>query len=59
MIPDLRTLPNVVDISLPGSLAYRGDPVCTVNQVGTKRADALHGAWETVDAVYHLLQPVT
>jgi predicted ATP-grasp superfamily ATP-dependent carboligase len=57
-IPDLRTLPDVVDISLPGSLADRGDPVCTVNHVATRRADALQGAWKKVDAVYRLLQPL-
>jgi hypothetical protein len=55
-IPDLGRFPNVADVSLPGSLADRGDPICTVNHVGAKRADALKGAWQTIDAIYRLLR---
>jgi len=58
-VPNLGRFPNAVDVSLPGSLADRGDPICTVNQVGAKRADALKGAWQTIDAVYRLLRVQT
>jgi predicted ATP-grasp superfamily ATP-dependent carboligase len=55
-VPNLHSFPNVVDLSLPGSLADRGDPICTVNSVGRTRVDTLKGAWQTADAIYRLLQ---
>jgi predicted ATP-grasp superfamily ATP-dependent carboligase len=58
-VPDLASFRDVVDVSVPGSLADRGDPICTVNHVGVKRADALKGAWQTIDAIYRLLRTPT
>jgi len=55
-VPDLRQFPNVVDLSLHGSRADPGDPICTVNHIGAKRADALKGAWQTIAAIYQRLR---
>ena len=59
IIPDLREIPGVVDISHPGTLVNRGDPVCTVNHIAKNRNAACHGAWGIVEAVYRRLQPIS
>jgi predicted ATP-grasp superfamily ATP-dependent carboligase len=58
-IPDLRTIPGVVDIPIPGSKAKRGDPVCTVNHIASSRQQAFSGAWEIVKTIYRHLRPIT
>ncbi|MFX1561684.1 MAG: ATP-grasp domain-containing protein [Promethearchaeota archaeon] len=57
-IPDLRELPGVVDIPVPGSHAERGDPICTVNHVASTRKEAFAGAWQTVNIIYQMLSPL-
>jgi predicted ATP-grasp superfamily ATP-dependent carboligase len=56
-IPDLRNIPGVVDIPVPGSISNRGDPVCTVNHVAATRKQAFTGAWEIVKTIYSHLRP--
>ena len=56
-IPDLRNIPGVVDIPVPGSISNRGDPVCTVNHIAATRQEALLGAWEIVKTIYSHLEP--
>jgi len=57
IIPDLRNVPGVVDIPIPGSVSSRGDPVCTVNHVAATRQEAFSGAWEIVKTIYSHLRP--
>ena len=56
-IPDLRNIPGVVDIPIPGSISNRGDPVCTVNHIAATRQRAFTGAWEIVKTIYSHLRP--
>lgn len=56
-IPDLRNIPGVVDIPMPGSISNRGDPVCTVNHIAATRQEAFSGAWEIVKIIYSHLRP--
>ncbi len=58
-VPDLRNIPGVVDIPIPGSIAERGDPVCTVNHIGETREQALSVAREIVKTIYNHLRPIT
>jgi predicted ATP-grasp superfamily ATP-dependent carboligase len=58
-IPNLSNIPGVVDIPMPGSLADRGDPICTVNHIAASRNKALEGAWEIVNTIYKYIIPVT
>lgn len=58
-VPDLRNIPGVVDIPVPGSIADRGDPVCTVNHIAATRDQALQGGWEIVKTIYSHLRPIT
>jgi predicted ATP-grasp superfamily ATP-dependent carboligase len=57
-VPDLRNIPGVVDIPMPGSIAERGDPICTVNHIGQTRKQALRGAQEIVKTIYNNLRPI-
>ncbi len=57
-IPDLRFIPDVVDIPIPGSHAGFGDPICTVNSVASTHKEALEGAWQTVESIYKQLRPL-
>ncbi len=57
-VPDLRNIPGVVDIPIPGSIAERGDPICTVNHIGETREQALNGAREIVKTIYNHLRPI-
>lgn len=55
IVPNLANIPGVVDLPVPGSISERGDPVCTVNHLGSTRAKALKGAWNIVDIIYSKL----
>lgn len=57
-IPNLSNIPGVVDIPMPGSIAERGDPVCTINHIAGTREMALQGAWEISSTIYQHLQPI-
>ncbi len=58
VIPNLSNFPGVVDIPMPGSVATRGDPVCTVNHIAATRKAALDGAWDIVKTIYNNLRPI-
>jgi predicted ATP-grasp superfamily ATP-dependent carboligase len=57
-IPNLSNIPGVVDIPMPGSVASRGDPVCTVNHIAASRKAAFDGAWDIVKMIYNNLRPI-
>ncbi|MFX0077929.1 MAG: ATP-grasp domain-containing protein [Candidatus Hermodarchaeota archaeon] len=57
-IPNLSNFPGIADIPMPGSVASRGDPVCTVNHIAATRKAALDGAWDIVKTIYNNLRPV-
>ena len=57
-IPNLSNIPGIVDIPMPGSVASRGDPVCTVNHIAATRKTALDGAWDIVKTIYNNLRPI-
>jgi predicted ATP-grasp superfamily ATP-dependent carboligase len=44
IVPDLSTFPNVVDRTPKGVVVHRGDPVCTVIEVGTSLKEAYKAA---------------
>ncbi len=55
VVPNFANIPGVVDLPMPGSIVERGDPVCTVNHLGSTRAYAAKGAWKIVDIIYSRL----
>ena len=57
-IPNLSNIPGIVDIPMPGSVASRGDPVCTVNHIAATRKTALDRAWDIVKTIYNNLRPI-
>ncbi|MFX1564746.1 MAG: ATP-grasp domain-containing protein [Promethearchaeota archaeon] len=57
-IPNLSNFPGVVDIPIPGSVAERGDPMCTVNHIAESREKALAGAWDIANTIYQHLIPI-
>jgi predicted ATP-grasp superfamily ATP-dependent carboligase len=57
-IPNLSNIPGIVDIPMPGSVAERGDPICTVNHVADSRDKALAGAWDITKTIYQQIMPI-
>ena len=58
-IPNLSSIPGVVDIPVPNSHAERGDPICTVNHIGPNRTETLENAWAIVNTIYSQLIPIS
>jgi predicted ATP-grasp superfamily ATP-dependent carboligase len=52
IIPDLSEVKSVFDISHPGVIVDKGDPICTVQVVAKQRNRAIKKAWRNILEIY-------
>jgi predicted ATP-grasp superfamily ATP-dependent carboligase len=52
IVPDLSGNKSVFDISHPGVIADKGDPICTIQVVAKQRKRAINKAWENILEIY-------
>jgi predicted ATP-grasp superfamily ATP-dependent carboligase len=52
IVPDLSGIESVLDISHPGVIVDKGDPICTVQVVARQRKGAINKAWRDVLEIY-------